>query len=280
MNYIIWISLLPLCLFCADYEICITSIFQNEARFLKEWIEFHKLIGVDHFYLYNNESTDEYFEVLETYINDNLVELYDFPNLWPDTHFAFGCQAYAYQHALLLAKGQTKWLAVIDVDEFIVPLDEFSLKDTLDLYYDDFSGVCIHWQNFGTSNIDFINPQELMIENLVMKAEKYSPHNSWYKTIFKVKDIETIGNPHYPKYRKGKYPVNTEGKKDFEESKVAIRHLQINHYWTRDEYHLHNVKLERYLRWNWPYDAILDKANQLNAIEDRSIQKYVPYLSR
>ena len=36
------------------YHIGICSIFKNEAPFLKEFIVYHKMIGVDHFYLYNN----------------------------------------------------------------------------------------------------------------------------------------------------------------------------------------------------------------------------------
>ena len=36
------------------YTICICGIFRNEGKYLDEWIKFHLLIGVEHFYLYNN----------------------------------------------------------------------------------------------------------------------------------------------------------------------------------------------------------------------------------
>jgi hypothetical protein len=32
-------------------NLAITAIFQNEAPYLKEWIEFHLLMGAEHFYL-------------------------------------------------------------------------------------------------------------------------------------------------------------------------------------------------------------------------------------
>ena len=36
------------------YKISICGIFKNESCFLKEWIEYHEILGVEHFYLYNN----------------------------------------------------------------------------------------------------------------------------------------------------------------------------------------------------------------------------------
>ena len=45
-----------------SYNVSACAIFQNEAPYLKEWIEYHRLIGVEHFYLYNNGSTDNYDE--------------------------------------------------------------------------------------------------------------------------------------------------------------------------------------------------------------------------
>lgn len=38
-------------------------MFYNEAKFLKEWLDYHLVIGVGHFYLYNNNSTDDYMPV-------------------------------------------------------------------------------------------------------------------------------------------------------------------------------------------------------------------------
>jgi len=36
------------------YRISLCLIFKNEAPFLKEWLDYHLSIGIDHFYLYNN----------------------------------------------------------------------------------------------------------------------------------------------------------------------------------------------------------------------------------
>ena len=36
------------------YKLSICAIFKNEANYLKEWIEYHRMVGVEHFYLYNS----------------------------------------------------------------------------------------------------------------------------------------------------------------------------------------------------------------------------------
>jgi Glycosyltransferase family 92 len=62
-----------------DYDLCVCAIFRDEAPYLKEWIEFHRLVGIQKFYLYNNASTDNYKEVLQRYINKEIVYLTEWP---------------------------------------------------------------------------------------------------------------------------------------------------------------------------------------------------------
>ena len=42
-------------------------MFRNERRYLVEWVLHHYLLGVEHFYLYDNESEDKPEEVLRPY---------------------------------------------------------------------------------------------------------------------------------------------------------------------------------------------------------------------
>ena len=42
------------------YSVSLCLIFKNEAPFLKEWLDYHLTVGVDHFYLYNNNSDDDF----------------------------------------------------------------------------------------------------------------------------------------------------------------------------------------------------------------------------
>lgn len=60
------------------------------------------LIGIEHFYLYNNNSTDNYEEVLKPYIDKGLVTLID----WPQEH----SQRQAYHNAWESFKQECNWI--------------------------------------------------------------------------------------------------------------------------------------------------------------------------
>src|SRR5271165_3682750 len=87
------------------YQLSMCAIFQDEAPYLKEWIEFHKLMGVEHFYLYNHRSKDDYKKVLEPYILSGLVELTDKPKVANQVKIFNRLQCACYTECLEKAKG-------------------------------------------------------------------------------------------------------------------------------------------------------------------------------
>ena len=60
------------------YQLAACLIFKNGAAYLKEWLDFHRLVGVEKFFLYNNDSSDEYEQVLAPYIAQGIVTVHDF----------------------------------------------------------------------------------------------------------------------------------------------------------------------------------------------------------
>ena len=48
-----------------DFYLTISAIMKNEGPYLKEWLEFHHMVGVEHFFLYDNNSDDKTREILE-----------------------------------------------------------------------------------------------------------------------------------------------------------------------------------------------------------------------
>ena len=86
------------------YKVAICAIFKNEANYMKEWIEFHQMMGVDHFYLYNNNSADDYFSVLSQYIEKGIVTLVE----WPEVPG----QLTAYKNWYEKYRFETKWAQV------------------------------------------------------------------------------------------------------------------------------------------------------------------------
>ena len=39
------------------YKIAVVAIMKNEGDYIKEWLDFHLKVGVEHFFIYNNDST-------------------------------------------------------------------------------------------------------------------------------------------------------------------------------------------------------------------------------
>ena len=123
------------------YRVSLCLIFKNEAPFLKEWIDYHLTVGVDHFYLYNNNSDDNYAEVLKPYIDSDIVTLID----WPYDHSQFK----AYRHCYENYRQETNWISFLDADEFFVP----KYVDTLEEWlrpFDKYPAIVIQWTIFGT----------------------------------------------------------------------------------------------------------------------------------
>ena len=60
------------------HALVVVAVLQNEAPFVAEWLEYHRLphVGVSHFYLYDDGSTDGLQAVLAPYVGAGLVTLH------------------------------------------------------------------------------------------------------------------------------------------------------------------------------------------------------------
>ena len=271
--------LTPIGLFSKEkYKLSVCAIFQNESEYLKEWIDYHRKVGVDHFYLYNNNSTDDYKKVLEPYIKKRIVELYEWPSVQEEndwSNFSFNIQPKVYNDALKRSKSKSKWLAIIDTDEFIVPVCEKNIVDVLEKHYGWVSGLCVNWQCYGTSYVKKVLPGE-MLKKLILKMREDHPRNIYYKSIVRPSHVLQNPNPHYCIYLEGYCHVNTNYEPIvIENTGIYIDKIRINHYWTRDEWFLENVKIPRYEKWGISADAIRNSVEEMNQIEDGIIIQYL-----
>ena len=60
------------------YHLAIAAIFKNETPYLEEWLEYHLLVGFDHFYLYDNDGSNEVRELLAPYFRAGIVSHHPF----------------------------------------------------------------------------------------------------------------------------------------------------------------------------------------------------------
>lgn len=259
-----------------DYVIC--AIFQNEGRFLKEWIEYHKVIGFQHFYLYNNLSTDNYREVLQPYIEKGEVEVIDWYIKQQHGKADYVWQHEAYKDALVKMNGIAKWAAFIDLDEFIVPIKGDTIGDIVDQYehFDHIAGVSAKWNMFGHSKVEVVPADKLLIEMLTMYNPK-DVQTNYPKTIVRPERVGPYRIMHFMNCKPGYHAQPLE--KD-----ICV----INHYWTGDLrkfvekkiplLRVRNCKDDNYGQILADMENTIRYGNSMNVTKDTTILKYADKL--
>jgi hypothetical protein len=261
-----------------DCDLSICTIFQNDAPYLKEWIEFHRELGVKRFYLYNNLSTDNYKEVLKPYIKKRIVKLIDWPFSYESLSEWDQIQIAAYENAVKLSKGKTKWLAILDTDEFLFPVHDNSLPQFLRRFEssEEIGGICVNWVMYGTSHVAKIPEDRLLIETLVLSNGEGDNH---FKSIVRPERVSVVCSPHYVRYKKGFSHFKPSGKRN-RAPFVEIDNIRINHYWSRDEYYLHHIKIPRRLRWGTSPEECQIWGSINNGHYDQSIFRFIEPLRK
>ena len=95
------------------HDLSVVAILKNESLYLKEWLDYHLAAGVEHFYLYDNDSTDNQAEVVKPYIAAGLVDYFPLPGK--------AMQYVAYNDAVKRFKFHCRYMTFIDGDEFVYP---------------------------------------------------------------------------------------------------------------------------------------------------------------
>lgn len=202
----------------ARHEIAVCAIFREEALFLEEWLSFHVGVGVSHFYLYNNFSTDHYKDVLAPWIERRVVTLKD----WP---VPVG-QVSAYRDCFRQVWRDCRWLLFIDIDEFLFSPNCVDIRSILS-QYTDLPGIEI-WQAFYGANGHERRPKLPVTEAYLSRA---SLAQTTVKTIANPRRLYKAG-VHQSKYYSGE-ALDPSRRKVEKGVPPVLDTLRINHYWSR-----------------------------------------------
>jgi Glycosyltransferase family 92 len=208
----------------ADSYLAICAIYRDEAPYLREWIEFHRLVGVERFFLYNNGSIDDNRSVLAPYEEEEIVvrhEWLQFPG-WMS----------AYMNCITEHREEARWLAVIDIDEFLFTPSGPSLPQVL-AEYEDRPGIGVNRATYGTSGHTH-PPAGLVVESYVRRMSERYPAS--IKSIVDPRRVRRVVNPHCFRYDEGL--AVDEHKHEIEgwfTSSLTFDRLRLNHYWTKSE---------------------------------------------
>ena len=219
-NILIFFGGISAALYFRPYQLSIAAIMKNEKPYLKEWIEYHRLQGVEHFYLCDNDSTDGTKKYLEPYIKNGLITYIPMPGI--------NQQLACYEKIVAEYKNKTKWLAIIDLDEFLVPLKARNMQAFL-REFKDASEVSLHWMNYGDSNA-ISRPNGLVTEFFTSHG-KYLNHT--VKSIVRPKDVidfKAFGSNHYVKVKGKSVNENHQPVSNMLNMNISGDKARVNHY--------------------------------------------------
>lgn len=260
------------------YNVAVCAIFKNEAPYLKEWIEFNHLVGVEHFYLCNNNSEDDYQSVLEEYVQSGLVTLIQFPYEQ--------AQMKCYKDCIDKYAGETKWLGFIDIDEFIVPKSTNDIYGFLKPFETKRGAVKLNWQLFGTSGRMDRDIEGLVAEDFTVCWPKYyDVGKCFYNTAFGVNpDSPQNAGMHHSFWTmyKGRQlpPVNAFDHVctgTFSKADSRDFPIQLNHYFTKSyqEYVMKRSKGDVFFKTNPHDEEYFYFHENLCTAQDHSAYKYL-----
>eukprot|EP01063_Lacrimia_lanifica_P010640 TRINITY_DN17384_c0_g1_i1.p1 TRINITY_DN17384_c0_g1~~TRINITY_DN17384_c0_g1_i1.p1 ORF type:complete len:520 (+),score=68.39 TRINITY_DN17384_c0_g1_i1:71-1561(+) len=152
-----------------SYTLGICSSVKDDERGLVEWIEFHRAVGVEHFFLIDDGSSDATAGILEYYSLVGVVTV--LPGQVPrrdarcakpdrrDSAYVGMC----FDHAA----PRLTWMAIIDSDEYMYPRQGCDLAGYIQASCSaSASHILLRWEMFGGGRFS-LQPHGLLAENFL-----------------------------------------------------------------------------------------------------------------
>src|ERR1019366_7951356 len=174
--------------------LAIAAILRAEAPFIDEWLAYHRLMGVDHFLLYDDDPRQNLGTLTErhrAYVTVFGKAEFD---CTPDGR---NRQTRAYEHSL--KQTRCRWVALIDVDEFIVIRKHPTIVEFL-REFENAEAVALTWHMFGHNGY-FENPSGLITESL---ARRQAEPGNMRKLIVKREDVLSVKGAHACQMRRAR----------------------------------------------------------------------------
>lgn len=193
---------------------------KDEGRFLPEWIAYHHVLGVEHVYVYDNDSRDGVRDMLRPIIESGILTY----THWPHSPASPGAEL----DFLATHGGDSGWVAFLDADEFI---HERASGDLLRALTTDprQPAVALNWRYFGSAYHETI-PDGLLLENFT-RADVGLDHH--VKVVARPEQIRRYRTSHNFLYHRGRLARTSEGvaaRASFAEPNDGSASLVIHHF--------------------------------------------------
>ena len=200
----------------------VCCIAKNEHPFIKEWINHHLLVGAERIIIFDNDSSPGLKDSIREYVDHGIVDIIKIKGKEQ--------QMAAYDQCLRDYEKKSKWIAFIDVDEFLIPKKSEDVRLIL-TDYEDFGGLGVHWVEFGSSGY-LTRPQQKQLQSYVQRFPLDYPKNMHIKSIVQPGRVKASCDPHRFIYNEPWFCVD-ENCFPLAESQgpFSAKSIQLNHYY-------------------------------------------------
>ena len=167
------------------YKMVIMTIFKNEQDYMEEWLDHHYTQGFDQIFMYCNDPNIQNYSFLNKIKYQNFVTLINWIN---KTNIgSHTIQRQAYTHCVKTYSNQCQFILMLDLDEFIVPIKNYSnvyeYINELEPEWNNIKCLKIQRYDFG-SNGHIDKPEGNIISNYKYHEKICSSYKTMANTDF------------------------------------------------------------------------------------------------
>jgi hypothetical protein len=213
------------------YNLSVGAIFKNESHGIKEWIKHYLYHGVEHFYLINDNSSDNFMENIKEF--DTKITLFNV-----DEPYYLGRQRVLYNEYILPIIKETKWLLMVDLDEYVWSKQDINLVNVLNIF-ENYGQIQICENVFGSNG--YINQPKQIVKSFT-KRRNHNEVDDYGRTKYFINpayDFLSL-NIHHADF------TNKDYIRDISKYILTTRdYFVINHYTCQSREFWNNVKCTR-----------------------------------
>lgn len=208
--------------------VAMSAICRDRLEYIEEWLDYHLSIGIQKIILYDNLNKTPLTVSLEKYIQQGKLDVVD----W--NHDTLNGKQIRAQNDCIKNYQSFRWIGFLDIDEFIVLLEESPDIKTYLKEYEKYDGIGLHWLIFGSNG-------HKTRQKSILKSYTQSCPNSYInrhiKSFINPKNciIRNFRDPHFIPTKNNTVNVRHEMVYNaFGTGKAIIDYkMRINHYYTR-----------------------------------------------
>lgn len=215
----------------------VCAIFKWEQPWLVEWVAYHRAVGVEHFTLFGNEEGARWEEsrsILACYVDAGLVELHQVPQT--------GQQRPVYNKTIEAMRGKARWVAFIDLDEFLYPVRCETVTEVL-REFEDCPALAVNWCCFGSSGL-LTRPVSTLKSFVYRGCEGWTLNRHVKSIVDPMRARGFVNDPHVAEVDGGTLDENRKPVlgpfKDY-----SARYLRVNHYPIKSRQDFDEVRSKR-----------------------------------